>query len=249
MRKPAGFTLVEVVIATALVMVLIGAFMQLLTTQARVASEESQDTAAQSGLIATTEALLPLLEEAKLIEIQNIDANGPRFLRFHVPMKNVDGSVTTFESGATGKIEVALGAGDPGGGMARGDYFELSFLPAYDTVANTGRADQLIREAEVQRNNGTLGVDLNQDGDITDEFMFGSMRLRRFTKAGVLVAGSERILGGRVAVQWPDGAIFTLNGPTLVNLSLLTLDLRVKGEESRIRTATTRVRLRGVGVP
>jgi len=248
MRKPAGFTLIEVIIATSLIAVLIGAFLQLLTTQARVASEESQDTSAQSGLIITTEAILPLLEEAKLIDIVNIEPSEPLAIRFHVPVKDFNGKVETFPSTVTGKVEVKLGAGQPGA-VTQGNYFELSFQPGYDTINNVGRPDELIDEATTRNSYGVNGVDFNKDGDTTDKFMYGTMILRQFTSAGVYVADTERNLGGRVAVAWPDGAIFEMSGPTVANIRLLSLDIRVKPEDSRIRTASTRVRLRGEGKP
>lgn len=231
-QKRAGFTLIEVVIAAVLIVVLLGAFLQLLASQARVASEESQDTQAQSGLINTIEAMLPLLEEGTFRG--DVLPDG-RTVEFHVPLKSSDGKIfPPFVSPGSAKPELYLGAGEPGN-MTLGDYFSITFQ------AET-RADQLVDEATIVRSNGTSGVDLNQNGNKTDKFMYGTMMLRRFDENNNL--RDERFLGGRVAVEWPDGVIFSKNG-TILDVNLISLDIRVKGEDSRIRTTKTTINLRG----
>lgn len=250
MRKSfSGFTLVEVIIATAIITILLGGFLQLLTSQARVASEESQETSAQTGLISTVDAILPILEEGTLISSTGTS------LRFYVPLKNADGKLEiTPENKKSGKRHIVLGAGDPGS-MIEGDYYELVFQPAYDPVTNEGRPDELISEAALRNSCGVLGVDLNRDNDTADEFVYGTMQLRLCDKASVLksvsIVKSERNLGGRIALQSPGGVIFTTDASkTVVDITLLTLDIRTKVEDSRIRTTNTKVKLNGAnGAP
>lgn len=242
MRRPAGFTLIEVVIATAMILVLVGAFMQLLTSQARVATEESHDTEAQTGLIRTVSTMLPYLEEAKLVVK---DPPPSRAIRFRVPLKDPNGKVWTPADKVTDSYQFRLGVCEPGILVEDGVY-ELAFVPGYDEVANTGRPEMLVNEATVMKSNGTYGVDLNSNGTITDIFVLGSMHLRIYGSDGVTLL-QDRQLGGQVAVMSPSGVVFTVN-QTLVDVVLFTMDQRVKGEESRVRQTTTKIRLRGTGV-
>lgn len=232
-QRSAGFTLVEVLIASVLIVILLGAFLQLLASQARVASEETQDSTAQSGLIMTIEAMLPLLEEGTF---RNTNLPNPRSVEFYVPMKGSDGTVfpTDVDPNGSGRPELFLGAGEPGY-MGLGNYYQITFQ-------EEERADQLIDEATLVRSNGFAGVDLNQDGDTVDKFMFGTMILRHYSETGVQIG--ERFLGGRVAIEWPAGVIFTKDG-SMLDVKLLSLDMRIKTEESRVRTTLTKIKLRG----
>jgi len=241
MRRPTGFTLIEVVIASAMVMILIAAFMQLLTSQARVATEEAHDTEAQTGLIRTVSTMLPYLEEAKLVAS---DPPPSRKIRFRVPLKDPDGKAWVLPDKVSDSYQFRLGVSEPGITIEDG-YYELVFIPGYDDVTNTGRSDLLVTEATVLKSNGTYGVDLNQNGSLSDKFVIGSMHLRICDAAGLVV--QDRQLGGQVAVPSPTGVVFVVN-QTLLDVSLLTMDQRVKGEESRVRQTTTKIRLRGTGV-
>lgn len=232
-QLPSGFTLVEVLIASVLIVILLGAFLQLMASQARVASEETQDSTAQSGLIMTIETMLPLLEEGNF---RGDVLPNPSSVEFYVPMKDSFGKIVTplEEDPNTGRPALLMGAGEPGN-MTLGDYYQITFQ-------QEARADQLIDEATLARSNGVLGVDLNQDGDKTDKFMYGTMILRRFNSAGTQI--NERFLGGRIAMPWPGGTIFSRSG-TLLTVNLISLDLRTKTEDSRIRTTQTKINLRG----
>lgn len=241
MRRPTGFTLIEVVIASAMVMVLIAAFMQLLTSQARVATEEAHDTEAQTGLIRTVSTMLPYLEEAKLVAQ---DPPPSRAIRFRVPLKDPNGKAWVLHDKVSDSYQFRLGVSEPGITIEDG-YYELVFVPGYDEVADAGRSEMLVTEATVLKSNGTYGVDLNQNGSLSDKFVLGSMHLRICDAAGLVV--QDRQLGGQVAVPSPAGVVFVVN-QTLLDVSLLTMDQRVKGEESRVRQTTTKIRLRGTGV-
>lgn len=249
MRRPSGFTLIEVVIASALILVLVGAFMQLLTSQARVATEEAHDTEAQTGLIRTVSAILPLMEDAKLIAPAPVPS---RSIQFRVPLKNHDPvtgftQAVVFYDDATKKYQFKLGVSERGQNIWNG-FYELIFIPAYNEATNTGRSEMLVDEATTLKSNGVPGIDLNQNGNTTDKFVLGSMHLRIYddTKPTPVMI-EDRQIGGEVAVLSPSGTVFTVD-TSFVYITLNTLDQRVKAEDSRIRQTTTTIRLRGAGV-
>lgn len=234
-----GFTLVEVLVASAVGAIMLGVFFQFLANQSKVAAEEVQDTNAQTGIMSSMNVILPLLQEARpTVDHSEVDAQN--FLRFRVPIKYVDGT-NVFKPNKQGFSQFTFGAGYPGTMNASG-YYEISFLKGYDSDTGVGRVDEQVTEANVLKSDGTYGVDLNGDGDETDVFTFGTVYLREFFPDNSL--REERVLGGRICVPDAGTSIFRLDG-TMLTVTLVYLDMREsRGEDSKIRQAKTQVLLR-----
>lgn len=234
----AGFTMLEAVFATALSAVVLMGFFQLLSVQGRVASEEVQDTDAQTGVMRAMSNLLPLLQEARPLQNVAHTSFTANTFQFRVPLKAVDGTPFTRKS-KSGYTQFQFGAGLPGS-MVQGNYYEVTFLPGYD--GGVGRTDERLLESAIQNDDGTLGADLNADGDKTDEFIFGTLLLRERQENGALL--TETILGGRICVQTGGQAIFSYTYPTLT-VTLQYADIRNKnGEYSRLRRTDSSATMR-----
>lgn len=237
----AGFTLLETIIATALSVILLMGFFQLLTMQGRIASEEMQDTDAQTAVVRAMTNILPLLQEARATPAY---VQGPLItsntFQFRVPMKDLSGKpVFREDKKLVTKSIYRFGAGTPGS-MVEGNYYEIDFRPG--VVGNVGRLDERIAEAAIRNDDGSLGADLNLDGDMVDTFVFGTLMLREKTSTNGLV--DERQLGGRICIEEGKASIFEYQAMQL-RITLLYADIRNKqGEYSRLRKTETIVHLR-----
>lgn len=234
-----GFTLVEVMVASAVGAIMLAVFFQFLANQSKVAAEEVQDTNAQTGIMSSMNVILPLLQESRPT-LAHPEVDAQNYFRFRVPMKYVDGT-NPFKPNKQGFSQFTFGAGDPGS-MSPGGYYEISFLKGYDSDTGVGRLDEELREATVLKSDGTFGVDLNGDGDLADVFTFGTLYLREFLSDASL--RNERVLGGRICVPDASTPIFRLDGNSLT-ITFVYLDMReLRGEGSKIRQTKTQVLLR-----
>lgn len=244
-RTPRGLTLVEVMIATALAMICIGAFLQLMASQNKIAAEEVQETASQNSLTTVLTVMLPLLQEGKpdatYDSLPSTVLNPISTFKFSVPMKDAEGRTLWAYNSTKNANLFRYGAGVPGF-MTEGGSYELFFRPNFDVATSTGRADDFINEATLVSSEGIAGIDLNNDGDKVDRFVFGSVGFRELRADGSIV--QEQLLSGRVCLPTPGGVLFELMG-TRMDISLSYLDIREdKPEMSRLRTTRTSVKFR-----
>lgn len=237
----AGFSLLEVIIATSLSVILLMGFFQLLSVQGRIASEEVQDTDAQTAVIRAMTNILPLLQEARATPAY---VQGPPVVsntfQFRVPIKDLYGKLEFREDKKTVTQSIYMfGAGTPGS-MIMGHYYEIDFLPG--VVGSVGRQDERLSEATILNDDGSLGTDLNLDGDMVDTFVFGTLMLRERTSTNALI--DERQLGGRICIEEGKASIFQYEAMQL-KITLMYADIRNKqGEYSRLRKTETIVHLR-----
>jgi len=240
-RHPSGFSLLEVIIAASLAAILLVSFFQLIATQSKVVSEEMQDTDAQTGLLRGLSNMLPLLQESRPTNFfSSNNSNSNRYL-FRIPMKTVDGSPITHQSTKSGRTQFQFGAGELGF-MTVGGYYEIFFQPGYDDLSGIGRLEEKLVESKLIGPSGATGLDLNEDGDTSDVFIFGTLVLRQYSADNTLVG--ERTLGGRVCVPADGPNIFDLKGLSLT-VTLMYADIREKiGEVSRLRVTQSMVNLR-----
>ncbi|NOZ21435.1 MAG: prepilin-type N-terminal cleavage/methylation domain-containing protein [Planctomycetes bacterium] len=167
-----GFTLIEIIIATAIVAIMMVAVMESFNTGQDICVLESANLAVQSSNTSCLAEMTRMLRQAQII---GISADGMS-IRFKVPVDwDADGDVL---DDATDELE--WGANDQ-----KGWSMEYSFF-----VAPT-EAEKVVppfREAE----EGGKGIDINRDGDLADNFERGVI-VERFYDAADVVQ-SERQL-------------------------------------------------------
>jgi prepilin-type N-terminal cleavage/methylation domain-containing protein len=221
-RTPSGFTLLEAVIATAILAVMMTMVYAFLATQASIYYEEESEIDGLTKARRVLDEVVYMLSEARPLRLptENDLPTPP------AGGKDLNNNGTTTDRGFALRYVVPLRVNNvvqrDGDGYVRygiSEGFETKEYTVLDPDASTDMYQMRFRTLDDNRNisevtlsqqNGQA-VDLNLDGDSTDVFILGELINERRDLAG------ERSLGGICYILQGDTGIFTIEGE-IVNL-------------------------------
>ena len=191
MRRPRGFTLLELMVATALVTTMLVAYYAFLGAEATTALEESSEINVQSDLRRTLDAIVAELEDARLTYLESLGTS----VRYQ-NLRQGPAGVPVLDA----KGNVQWGVNYDGIWYAAG-WKELRF------VDSDHPADKLI-ESKLKFTATDAGQNLDRDfaagtttQDYGDAFVAGQFQVQAFDVAGNAV-GAPWLVPGKVLRQF-----------------------------------------------
>ena len=209
MKRNAAFTLVEMMIATAILSVIIFATMVTMTKMSDQILYYNQAMTSQQNASRTLELVAESMRSAQMVAL---NANGDSSVTFQVPV-DADGDLDFIDD----TLNVEWGA--------RRDDLDMTEKPAELLGAST----MIQFTVTGTFNEATRGVDLNGDNDTVDVFDVGTLTKR--VPGGTTTAyvtGSDKTKTNGVVVN--SGTNVPATVYTAVNVALLRDVIRVQGQ-------------------
>lgn len=229
-----GFTLVEAMISLAVLSAVMLGISSFMMTQSRIQIEEETATGIQTHLRRTLNELAFELEESRPVLI----TTDGRQYGYCMPLKQANGSLildgpeADSQFGVPDKVSSAnwqSAVYDKDDSAKRNNYFILAFRPRVivdsGTPVRPAPQDprQILNENDLNQDfdgdgdeedviegfaESVIGQDLNEDGDLSDVYVYGNMEQIRMD------TGTVRWTGGKFAIPF-GGKVFSVEAETV----------------------------------